>query len=67
MPTHWRKSSFSGGGGDIGGGNCVEVASFGATTAIRDSKAPHQPPLRFPTPDMAACLSFIQADNFSRD
>ncbi|MBM7775730.1 hypothetical protein JOD54_005934 [Actinokineospora baliensis] len=37
---HWRKSSYSGGGGQ-GGGNCVELAHFPTTVAIRDSKAPH--------------------------
>lgn len=38
--TVWRKSSFSG-GGDEGGGNCVEVAAFpGGRTAVRDSKNP---------------------------
>lgn len=36
----WRKSSFSGGGGE-GGGNCVEVAALpGGRTAFRDSKNP---------------------------
>jgi hypothetical protein len=38
--TVWRKSSFSG-GGDVGGGNCVEVAALpGGRTAFRDSKNP---------------------------
>lgn len=39
-PERWRKSSYSGGGG-VGGGNCVEVASMAdGQIAIRDSKAP---------------------------
>jgi len=32
----WHKSSRSGGNG----GNCVEVAEFDATVAVRDSKHP---------------------------
>ena len=33
--ARWRKSSFSGGGGDE---NCVEVAYLGPVAALRDSK-----------------------------
>ncbi|WP_053853388.1 DUF397 domain-containing protein [Streptomyces sp. NRRL B-24085] len=41
-PETWRKSTYSGGGGD----NCLEVAD-GHPTAIpvRDSKNPHGPKL----------------------
>ncbi|MFC8718568.1 DUF397 domain-containing protein [Kitasatospora sp. NPDC057198] len=40
----WRKSSYSGGSG----GNCVEVAVPSATViAVRDSKDPSGPQLRF--------------------
>ncbi len=36
----WRKSSFSG-GGDNGGGNCVETATLpDGRIAVRDSKNP---------------------------
>jgi hypothetical protein len=38
----WRKSSYSGSGGD-----CVEVADLANTTAVRDSKAVHGPALTF--------------------
>jgi hypothetical protein len=34
----WRKSSYS--GGNEGGSNCVEVASFTGVIGIRDSKNP---------------------------
>ncbi|MFE6285656.1 DUF397 domain-containing protein [Streptomyces sp. NPDC057877] len=42
----WRKSSYSGGGGD----NCLEVADGHPTLiAVRDSKNPHGPKLAFRT------------------
>jgi hypothetical protein len=33
----WRKSSYSGEGGN----ECVEVANLGDSAAVRDSKDPH--------------------------
>jgi hypothetical protein len=39
----WRKSSFSGGQDE----NCVEVARLEAAFAVRDSKNPGGPVLRF--------------------
>jgi hypothetical protein len=45
MTEKWRKSSFSGGGQ---GSNCVEVNDAG--TAVRDSKNPTGPELRFDGP-----------------
>lgn len=47
----WRKSSYSGGGND-----CVEIALIGVGTAVRDSKNPDGPRLRF---DSANWLTFI--------
>jgi Domain of unknown function (DUF397) len=38
----WRKSSHSGGGND-----CVEIAAVDFRTAVRDSKNPDGPVLRF--------------------
>jgi hypothetical protein len=38
----WRKSSHSGGGND-----CVEIAADVTATAVRDSKNPDGPQLRF--------------------
>ncbi|WP_327429703.1 DUF397 domain-containing protein [Streptomyces sp. NBC_01236] len=49
----WRKSSYSGGGGD----NCLEVApGFDVIVPVRDSKNPHGPKLAFRT---AAWSMFI--------
>ena len=44
--VRWRKSSFSGGGGDEA---CVEVALVGSATALRDSKNAAGPVLVLPT------------------
>ncbi|MET8141864.1 DUF397 domain-containing protein [Sphaerisporangium sp. NPDC005288] len=43
----WRKSSYSSGNG----GNCVEVASLAGGLAVRDSKNPIGPMLRFSSDD----------------
>ncbi|KAB1935042.1 DUF397 domain-containing protein [Micromonospora sp. ALFpr18c] len=39
----WRKSSYS----DNNGGACVEVAELDTSIAVRDSKNPSGPTLRF--------------------
>ena len=45
--VEWRKSSFSGGGGDYGA-DCVEVASLAdGSIAVRDSKCPAAGAIRF--------------------
>jgi hypothetical protein len=44
MDLNWHKSSYSGNST----GNCVEIAPIPAGTAIRDSKNPTGPTLRFP-------------------
>lgn len=49
--TEWRKSRRS------GGTNCVEVASSGALTAVRDSKNPAGPVLAFP---VSSWVEFVQ-------
>jgi hypothetical protein len=51
MTERWRKSSYSGGGQ---GGDCVEVSSLG--TALRDSKNPGGPALRFDDPGAVSRL-----------
>lgn len=53
MTERWRKSSYSGGGQ---GGDCVEVSSLGA---LRDSKNPAGPALRFN--DLGAVLRLLEA------
>jgi hypothetical protein len=47
----WRKSSYSGGGND-----CVEIATDVTVTAVRDSKNPDGPQLRF---DAEGWVSFV--------
>ena len=37
--SKWRRSSYSGGGGD-GGQDCVETANLNGLVGVRDSKAP---------------------------
>ncbi|MFI8944500.1 DUF397 domain-containing protein [Streptomyces syringium] len=39
----WRRSSFSGPGTD----NCIEIAFVHREVWVRDSNAPHRPPLSF--------------------
>ncbi|MBM7775728.1 hypothetical protein JOD54_005932 [Actinokineospora baliensis] len=55
----WRKSSYSGGGGQ-GGGDCVELAHFPTTAAIRDSKAPHTPPLHVSPTTLTAFITTLK-------
>ncbi|WP_406344762.1 DUF397 domain-containing protein [Streptomyces sp. NBC_00648] len=55
-PLHgaaWRKSSYSGNQG----GECVEIAALPSTVAVRDSKNPHGPAIRF---DPAAFGDFVR-------
>ena len=47
----WRKSSHSGGGND-----CLEISSVEVGTAVRDSKNPDGPQLRF---GAAGWVSFV--------
>lgn len=52
-PENWRKSSYSGGGGD----NCLEVAPGHPTTVpVRDSKNPEGPRLTFRAPAWTAFI-----------
>ncbi|MBO0867396.1 MAG: DUF397 domain-containing protein [Micromonosporaceae bacterium] len=49
----WRKSSYS-----AGDGECVEVAIMAYAVAVRDSKDPYGPLLRF---DVAAWRDFVES------
>lgn len=51
--AQWRKSTHS---GDMGG-SCVEIAALPHAVAVRDSKNPHGPALRF---DSAAFSDFVR-------
>jgi len=55
----WRKSTYSG-----YNGNCVEVARFGASVAVRDSKDPSGGVLTFPADVWAA---FVEERKAARD
>ena len=53
----WRKSSYSSDQGD----NCVEVATLPNGTAVRDSKDPADPILRFSADAWRAFLNGVKA------
>lgn len=53
----WRKSSHSGGGND-----CVEIAAVGVATAVRDSKNPSGPMLRFGPAGWVAFIGLARTD-----
>lgn len=53
----WRKSSHSGGGND-----CVEIATISQGAAIRDSKNPDGPRLRFDATRWTAFLGQTKHD-----
>jgi hypothetical protein len=57
----WRKSSHSGGGND-----CVEIAGVTAGIAVRDSKNPDGPRLRFGAVDWSAFLGWMNPAPRSR-
>ncbi len=57
----WRKSSHSGNQG----GNCVEVAELpNGGTAVRDSKDPGGPVLRFTAAEWTAFVAGVQDGEF---
>jgi hypothetical protein len=58
----WKKSSFT------AQENCVELAHFGAAVAVRDSKDPDGPILKFPQlpsgpPSIVMATRIMQAPN----
>jgi hypothetical protein len=58
----WRKSSFSGSGGN----GCVEVAFLSAEVAVRDTKNRSLAPHRFAAVEWAAFLAGVRAGEFDR-
>ncbi|MFE3597966.1 DUF397 domain-containing protein [Streptomyces sp. NPDC059142] len=59
--AHWRKSSYSGGGGDTGG-DCVETTLLpGGRIAFRDSKRPDAAVLAFGHEEAASWLRHVKA------
>ncbi|BCJ54215.1 hypothetical protein Asp14428_56900 [Actinoplanes sp. NBRC 14428] len=61
--AEWRKSSRSSGNG----GDCVEVAdNLPDVVAVRDSKAPSGPVLRFTPGEWRAFLTGVKAGEFDR-
>ena len=56
-PTgRWRKSTRSGNAGD-----CVEVADWGHTIRVRDSKDPYGPTLSFLVRDWSAFVAHVRS------
>lgn len=55
----WRKSSHSGGNGE-----CVEFAVPDVVVAVRDSKDPEGPQLRFSTEAWTAFVNEVTAGGF---
>lgn len=53
--TDWRKSSYS-----FANGNCVEVGRGPAAIAVRDSKNPGGPVLRFRDSGWAAFVAAVK-------
>jgi hypothetical protein len=60
----WRKSTFSGGGGQ-GGGDCVEVAPLeDGRLAVRNSKQPEKGAVLFTRAEMDAWFKGVKAGEF---
>ncbi|MEU9886856.1 DUF397 domain-containing protein [Sphaerisporangium sp. NPDC051011] len=59
--ARWIKSSYSG-----DEGNCVELAALpGKDMAVRDSKRPHGPVLRFPATEWTAFRNSLKSGKLS--
>lgn len=56
----WQKSSYSNGQG----GACVEVADLDSGRAVRDSKDPAGPALRFTAAEWAVFTAGVRAGEF---
>ncbi|WP_308165893.1 DUF397 domain-containing protein [Actinomadura sp. NEAU-AAG7] len=60
MTTLWRKSTYSGAGGETQG-DCVELASLDGSVGIRDSKNPQTPHITVEREGLARLLSRVKA------
>jgi hypothetical protein len=60
MKPEWRKSSYSG-----AQNNCLEVAPVREGAAVRDSKNPAGPVLRFPADAWRAFLGAVKSGHIS--
>jgi hypothetical protein len=56
----WHTSSYSNGAG----GACIEVADLGHSCAVRDSKNPTGPTLKFTTAEWSAFTAGVRNDQF---
>ncbi|WP_055493192.1 DUF397 domain-containing protein [Streptomyces sp. TP-A0356] len=63
-PGNWRKSSYS---GPDDGNDCVEIANSYTHVAIRDSKAPAERTLSFPTGAFATFVEALKAHSTVTD
>ncbi|MGH3828281.1 MAG: DUF397 domain-containing protein [Pseudonocardiaceae bacterium] len=62
--VEWRKSSFSGGGGQ-GGGNCVEIAHLAdGRIAVRNSTHPEKGAVLFTRAEMDSWFTGVKAGEF---
>lgn len=59
LDARWRKSSWSG-----AGNNCIEVADLPGGTAVRDSKHPTGPVLRFTAAAWSAFTTGVRTGEF---
>jgi Domain of unknown function (DUF397) len=55
----WRKSKYS-----VNGGNCTEVAAAAGGVAVRDSKDPNGPVLRYSVSSWRSFLATARVDDF---
>ncbi len=60
LDRDWRKSSFSAGNGD----NCVELMPISGGIAVRDSKNPAHPEIRYASTEFVTFIQAVKAGGF---